>query len=471
MKERYIAITDINRSRFKPWVEIDDIESLLRLLLYSNEIDIEGIIACTSCFLKKGARRRHLNIIYDIIDTYGKVKSNLDVHSKEYPSAKYLRSVACLGIPEFGEAPEKGFAQKKFNENPGVNRIIEAVDKEDERPLWIGLWGGANTLAQAIWKVEQTRSPEKLNQFLSKLRVYGISDQDNSSSWIRKKFGDRLFYIVSPSLGTMKGTKGYYQSVWAGIAGDTFTHGSEDGTKGGGFSGARTDLVSKTWLKENIIDCGIYGKKYLFPVFLMEGDSPTYMGLIQNGLNVPERPDYGGWGGRYEYYRPKDGQFQVNEKYPIWTNASDQVIGIDEKLHRSPQATIWRWREAFQNDFAARMRWTITSDYQKANHAPFPIISGTDFLTAAPGEKIVIDASESYDPDGDDLQFHWFYYKEAGNYQGELEIEDAKSKQVLITVPNFSEGQSELMIHVILELRDSGKPKMTSYRRIQIRVI
>jgi hypothetical protein len=48
------------------------------------------------------------------------------------------------------------------------------------------------------------------------------------------------------------------------------------------------------------------------------------------------------------------------------TTSADTVDG-----HTSDQATIWRWREAFQNDFAARMDWTI-QPYAKANHAPNP---------------------------------------------------------------------------------------------------
>jgi hypothetical protein len=56
---KYIVLTDINPSRWNPLVEKDDIQSLIRLLLYANEIEIAGIIPCTSCFLKRGAGRTH----------------------------------------------------------------------------------------------------------------------------------------------------------------------------------------------------------------------------------------------------------------------------------------------------------------------------------------------------------------------------------------------------------------------------
>jgi hypothetical protein len=32
----------------------------------------------------------------------------------------------------------------------------------------------------------------------------------------------------------------------------------------------------------------------------------------------------------------------------------DTVAGVDGQRYTSDQATIWRWRKAFQNDFAAR---------------------------------------------------------------------------------------------------------------------
>lgn len=70
---------------------------------------------------------------------------------------------------------------------------------------------------------------------------------------------------------------------------------------------------------------------------------------MNNGLSSPEHPNYGSWGGRYEF----------DDKNQIWTDTKDEVIGIDKKKHISPQATIWRWRKAFQEDFALRLLWSV----------------------------------------------------------------------------------------------------------------
>jgi hypothetical protein len=55
------------------------------------------------------------------------------------------------------------------------------------------------------------------------------------------------------------------------------------------------------------------------------------------------------------------------ETRPLWTDAEDEVLGVDGNWHTSNKATLWRWRQACQNDFAARMDWTI-KPVSQANH-------------------------------------------------------------------------------------------------------
>jgi Protein of unknown function (DUF1593). len=61
--------------------------------------------------------------------------------------------------------------------------LVNAVDASAE-PLWVPPWGGANTLAQALWHVNATRQAD-IDLFVSKLRGYSTSDQDNDGPWIR----------------------------------------------------------------------------------------------------------------------------------------------------------------------------------------------------------------------------------------------------------------------------------------------
>ena len=153
----------------------------------------------------------------------------------------------------------------------------------------------------------------------------------------------------------------------------------------------------------------------------MEGDTPSFLGLIDNGLNAYRRPDWGGWGGRYIFRRP------YGETHPTWTQggdlfsrvtSQDTVRGADGQEHVSDQATIWRWRDAFQNDFAARMDWTI-ADYAHANHNPLIEVNGHRGtapiqMDVETGKPVLLDASQSKDPDGQPLHYDWFHYAEAG---------------------------------------------------------
>ena len=91
------------------------------------------------------------------------------------------------------------------------------------------------------------------------------------------------------------------------------------------------------------------------------------------------------------------------------------MLGVDGHWHTDNHATIWRWRSAYQNDFAARMDWTI-KPYAEANHPPVPKLGHPAELTAKPGERVNLSAEGSSDPDGDALSYEWFYYAEAGTF-------------------------------------------------------
>lgn len=67
-----------------------------------------------------------------------------------------------------------------------------------------------------------------------------------------------------------------------------------------------------------------------------EGDTPTFLYFIQNGLGSPEHPEYGSWGGRYT---PIDARFAANH----FADAADRVVGIYGRTEFvSNRATIWR---------------------------------------------------------------------------------------------------------------------------------
>ncbi|MGA9651044.1 DUF1593 domain-containing protein [Pedobacter sp.] len=374
-KPRIIVLTDIEN-------EPDDAMSLVRFLTYTDQFDVEGLVATTSVHQKtKLATWR----IREIVSAYGKVRENLLKHETGYPTEPYLSSIIKEGKPDYGM-----HAVGETMDSQGSNLIIQSVDNKDPRPVWVLAWGGANCLAQALWRVKETRSAEQLKKFIAKLRVYTISDQDDSGPWIRNTFPD-LFYIASPGFHSLGG---YHNATWTGISGDHF-HGR--------FAGGNFPIVDNPWLDANIRSKGSLGKEYPQTKYLMEGDTPSFFYLINNGLGNTEHPDWGSWGGRYEYYQPHTEKwFLEPEQRASWNNAQDEVFGIDSNWHTSNKATIWRWREAYQNDFAARMDWTVKS-YKEANHPPVPKLNTAQEIKARPGDRIDLNAEGSTDPDGNQL--------------------------------------------------------------------
>ncbi|MCR9064376.1 MAG: DUF1593 domain-containing protein [Cytophagales bacterium] len=449
-KPRIFVLTDIEN-------EPDDAMSMVRFLVYANNYDIEGLAATTSIHQQKKVATWK---IQEIVDAYGKVRDQLAKHEAGFPTYDYLNSIITEGLPLYGMN-----AVGKGHDSPASEALIKAVDKNDSRPLWVTAWGGPNVLAQALWKVRDTRSSAELKKFVSKLRVYTISDQDDSGPWLRKEFPE-LFYIVSPGFNA---GGGYHHATWSGISGDIF-HARCDG--------ANFNVVSNEWLESNIRKKGPLGKVYPHWEFLMEGDTPSFLPLINNGLNSPEHPDWGGWGGRYELYTPRKRQWHLStETRPIWTDAEDEVMGTDGKWHQGNHETIWRWREAFQNDFAARMDWSIKNPDQ-VNHPPVVKIDNELNIQAKKGDRIDLKALNCSDPDGDALSYHWFFYQEAGTFpvssarSGQpLEINNFDQKEAWFTVPTSRVAPPGTgTMHIILAVTDHGSPRLTRYQRIIIEI-
>jgi len=449
-KTRVLVLTDMG-------ADPDDEQSLVRLLLYANQIDIEGVVATTSCWHQNGIRP---DFIHTILNAYEKVQPNLLLHEPGYPKADALRAVVKHGIPKYGMT---GVGEGMDAE--GSDWIIKLLEKDDARPLWISVWGGANTLAQALHKIDRTKSPDEAKRLIAKLRVYTISDQDDSGAWMRRKFPG-LFYIVTPG-------DDYGQATWIAI--------------NNVYDGIDNTSISNPWLAKHIQqDHGPLGAAYPDVAWGVEGDTPAFLGLIPNGLNVPDRPDWGGWGGRYELSTPAfetigDSSSVVvpePETRPIWTNTSDtytpylpnaqkRAVKKSEKTFSGNHVTLWRWRDDFQNDFAARMDWTIKS-YAEANHPPVPRLNHPDRLTVKSGQAINLDAYGSSDPDGNSISYLWFHYPEAGTYKEPLSTGGAENADRFnVTAPKVDK---EVNAHFILKVTDKGSPALSRYKRVIVTV-
>ena len=449
-KPRLVVLTDMG-------ADPDDEQSLVRLLLYANQLEVTGLVATTSCWQQNAIRP---DFIATILNAYEKVQPNLAKHEAGYPTADALRAVVKKGSPQYGL---KGVGADKDTE--GSEWIIRQLDQNDERPLWISVWGGVNTLAQALHKIRATRPVADVERLVAKLRVYTISDQDDSGAWLRREFPG-LFYIVSPS-------DDYGRATWIAISNT--------------YEGIDNITVSNPWLAQNIQQGhGPLGAAYPDAAWGMEGDTPAFLGIIPNGLNVPDRPDWGGWGGRYELATPVfenigDGGSVVlpeRETRPIWTDATDtwtpylpnlykRSVKRAEKSFTGNHVTLWRWRDDFQHDFAARMDWCI-KPYAEANHPPVPRLNHPDHFTVKSGDNFTLDAYGSSDPDGDSISYLWFHYPEAGTWREPLISGGAENADRFnVTAPKVNHPSTA---HFILRVTDKGSPALSRYRRVIVTI-
>lgn len=444
-KQRVFVLTDISN-------EPDDEESMVRFLVYANEYDIEGLVATTSTHLRDRARE---DLIRRQVDAYGQVRPNLEKHASGFPTKEQLLAVTATGQPVYGiEAVGEGKA------SAGSKLLLAAADRDDARPVWISVWGGVNTLAQALWDARKDRSPDALAKLIGKLRVYTISDQDDAGRWLRLHYPE-LYYVVSPSSTDWRE---YYEATWTGISGDRHYK-----------NGPMVDfeLVDNPWLEENVMkNHGPLGALYPRVEYIMEGDTPSFLGLIENGLGWAVSPSYGGWGGRYVLYQ------SYGETHRIWTNNqfSRDTVMVDNVPHTSNPATISRWRRHFQHDFAARMDWCVADDFKKANHNPVAVLNGDTTknvlqLKAKAGDALTFTARGSSDPDGDDFASSWTIYQEAGTFKGDLSLIPVLGREAQLTIMGMAkDSPKNSTIHLVLTVQDHGTPSLVAYRRAVITV-
>jgi hypothetical protein len=448
-QQRVVILTDIG-------ADPDDTMSLVRLLTYSNEIEVRGLVATTSVFQKN---RIEPESIQRVVDAYKAARPNLLLHESGYPSYETLSARVSHGLAVYGM---EGVGDGK--DSPGSDLIVAELERQDERPLWVSVWGGPNTLAQALWKIRKTYTEAEAEMLYRKLRVYTISDQDDSGAWIRSNFPD-VFYICSPG--------NFDKATWTGFSAPS--------------PGSDATVISTEWLARNIQQGhGPLGAAYPDIAYGMEGDTPSFLSLIPNGLNDPEHPNYGGWGGRYELYKPEftDANWKPSYSYtvrpvpetrPVWTNAVDTYTplgwkapadapGKEPPVYKSIQVTIWRWLDEIQNDFAARMCWA-TKPYSECNHPPVVDLNCPAEFSVTEGDPIVLDATGSHDPDGDSLSYYWFQYLEAGD------LKEAISNgffapnliRLVVTAPHVDAPRT---VHFILKVTDKGTPPLTRYKRV-----
>lgn len=284
----------------------DDLQSMVRFLLYANEFDVEGLVVSSGTFANMAKKEN----MYAMLDVYEQAYPQLAAVDEDYPTADELREVTYQGRDgTYGSNQTWDQVIGEGKDSEASDAIIEIVDKDDPRPVWFLVWGDNSNIAQAIWKVQNTRTEEELDKFISKIRIFQIAQQDQTIDWLMDNFPE-LFVI-------------YSKITYLGIAQN-----------------------NASWVQENVIENhGPLGEAYpnrgMASDGITEGDSPSFLYLVSavKGLSDAEDPTGESWGGTYErventnhYVDTAQGPWTISKWNPdITKDFADRLELIEEK--------------------------------------------------------------------------------------------------------------------------------------------
>lgn len=495
--------------------EWDDQNSMIRLLYYANELDIAGLVYGSANHHWKGDgvhtlreaqaagiltsfkgetnqgipartsmdekvwRWPGLTWMQDFVNNkYAAVYPNLVQHDPNYPNPAELWSKIAVGNINF---------DSDFHaDTPGSDLIKKAILDNDTRPLYLEAWGGTNTIARALKSIEDeyksTSSWASIQAKVNKKAVVAaLGLQDNAyQDYIGPNWPGVKLIVMGAGPSCTKGQPNYkYCSpeFWTPLKwgngpliearafyGDGSFHPLEGntaapitagpGAKGGEITsngiynyepGPAQDM--ETWRLYNRGDARERME------FANEGDSPTFLFLLNNGLRSTDDLSLGGWGGRYK----------------TTTNANTYGLQSDVNPATGVAATNWttqRFIAEMQNDFAGRIKWGSTRDYDGANHNPSVTVKEED-LTGKAGQTVPLSAQVS-DPDGDKVDLSWSVYTEASTVTSSVTVQNPTTKKAFVAIP--ADAQPGQRIVVTLTATDRGSPNLSKYAQVVITV-
>ncbi|WP_221583486.1 DUF1593 domain-containing protein [Microbacterium sp. G2-8] len=460
--------------------ELDDLNSLLRMLLYSNEIDIAGLVYSASQHHYEGDPEKGIEPhrwpepdarfhIDDAVDQYEEVYPNLVVHDADYPAPEELRELIRWGnVTDVGDTSE---------DTAGSDHIKQILLDDEPGQVFLQAWGGANTIARALKSIQEeyegTADWERIHDKVSQKAVLTSWGQQDTTfvDEIRPNWPELEHREVSTSIwgysarsSALPEWQQYLEPEWTkanvsdvGPIGDAYRVWGDGKQMAAGFDDEDYFGLSG-YTADELREMGylVWTPPQPPGAWISEGDSSNWALLLQNGLRNYEDPSWGGWGGRQE----------LNPEDPHqWRNRGVADIGPDGAPRDDYAAG--RWFEDFQHDFAARLQWSVTPEFDQADHPPVARVAGPLDRGAVPGQRVALNGFAS-DPDGDDVARTWWQYVEAGTYEGEVELEEADAGRISFTVPE--DAESGETIHLILEASDGGELDLKHWQRVVITV-
>ena len=479
--------------------ELDDSNSLVRYLLYSADFDTEGLIYASSQFHWKGDGKGtkwfvpgreydrfgvHLcpctswrwspneRFIDVAVEAYAQAWPNLRVHNPEYPTPETLKAKIRWGNVDFdGEMTQ---------DTPGSDLIKSLLLDNDESPVYLHAWGGQSTIARALKSIEEQYKgtpqwPAIYSKVSRKAVIHPSGDQDDTyAKYIQPNWPDIRYRQLAGGVilsydaqsRVSEQDAAYFTAEW------TRRNVSQRGPLGTLY---RVWGDGKQMVKGDIFDYfGIAGKsaqelaKEGYVVwtavhengsFLAEGDTATFLNLVDNGLGGYRDGSFGGWGG-YQHAA-------ASPPFPGWAGMLAGAAANPGARPQLPRVPTNPFLAAAQRDLAARFVWATTPTYAEANHPPRIKARGPRSISAKPGELVKLSVTTS-DPDGNRVAVRWWCWTEAGRYPGGVKLDRFDGPDTRFTVPRDASATQTL--HVIAEAADDGVPALTRYERFVVTV-
>ena len=491
-KPRTIITTDM---------ECDDMNSLIHLCLYLNELEIEGIVYTSSQYHFNGDGVHTLGEVtphyrcQGLLETEGHIgwrhpdpeagalKSYRpfetgwieNLFRNEYAQAyPYLKQNA-EGFP----SPEEMLAKVKYgnyefegdvrHETEGSRLIADCIMDDRTDPLYLQSWGGANTIVRALMSIHEQygSAPQwesvrkKVTDKVRILGIFGGEGQDNS-------FIDEKIPEIYPGIVCLRSQFMYASFMSAKTAQPDTLPLMQADYMYPHFKVGHGPLMAKYCLYGDGTVFEGEAEKYQYglttrlewsfdnmPVFdfnkydiLGEGDSGTYIPLFQCGLRGLEDYRYG----------TLLGKLYLDEILP---EGSGPAFG--DFLKQKPKDNPFL--KAYHEDFAARADWCVKG-YDECNHNPKVAVAKKD-ICAAPGERVRLEAVVT---DERPFSSRWWLYADASSYEGdENAAPDLPGSCAEFVIPqDAKEGDFFNFVHIA---RNEHENPMTGYGQTIVHVV
>jgi len=314
-------------------------------------------------------------------------------------------------------------------DSEGSEYLQEVFSKDDDRPIYVEMWGGPITFVQALYRFKQRNSDEKFQKLMKKIHVFGILLQDITFDYLINL--DKVKALNCDKMGSTTSTyKG--ERVHPGwLLNDA------------GHFWRYITVMKDTEVKGH----GAMSEHYDHGG---EGYTPSFLYLLSArfGLNDPLDPTQGSWG---SMFKPMSSEFPKHYY---------ETCRVDK-------SELERWIPQAKNSFLNRLQYSL-KDPDEVNHEPNAVVNGDKTnaiikVRSKPNKIVDLNASGSMDPDGDSISYRWFFYKEASDYPGAFSIDELSSSIQKFKMPKDIGNKS---IHIVVEVVDKGSPELVSYRRV-----